>query len=727
MKTKKFSDLINHKIQIPPYQRDYAHGRLTPQAEEIRQTLIAKFAEVLSSPGKNMSFDFIYGYEDGDHFVPVDGQQRLTTLFLLHLYLSKQSGDFEPRLANFSYATRQFTREFCETITARETVLWTGEISPLKYIPDQSWFFSRWRTDPSIMGMIRVLDLIHHRFSGLDSKSCWARLKSVSAITFGIPDQLQIGPSEKTYLKMNSRYLSLDDFENFKAHFEKFLSGKARPGIGIGHRAVCEDWEKMAFHKKVIWKFDKDWSNYFWRKYEVAFSERFMSVIARAFSCFAVLNGDEENRDFFEDLAAGKKNFVSFAPFERTLGYNEDKLLGLLFSFLDNISDPGIAMETLVNPAWDEPDFEFLSPCNDKYRVVFGGALLFGRIEHTADFSAWMRVVWNIAANTPDLNAFPLFEALAESKQNLLEHMAEKYDPEKRWSPDPHQKEPTLLECQFNHECLKAKIMTEHPERKGKILEMEIKPFFHGDISVQLVHSSDPEVWRVRDKKLEGYPLNECGFLKNLLLHLKDYAQLEYCFMQGETPLIFNAENYHRLARPEAIREVIAEMLDGNVAPVPLAWPYHEPTVERIYRQLAQKDTLEVFMRKGLKGCRLWWSNGWLCLHQRYDRDSYFLLNSPLYEILDDLISKGEITIGEDQKWDGIFHSREVTFTYRGVKMICNANSIWKDGMPDSRKDIFESNENPDCGFSAEAEEKFLYCCKCVWNQSPQNAAAAVK
>lgn len=724
METKKFSDLIDQKVQIPPYQRDYAHGRLTPQAEEIRQTLNEKFAEVLSSPDKNMSFDFIYGYEEGDHFVPVDGQQRLTTLFLLHLYLSKRSGDFEPRLANFSYATRQLTREFCEKITARETVLWTDEISPLKYIPDQSWFFSKWGADPSIMGMIRVLDLIYGRFSGLNSKTCWARLKSGSAITFGIPDQSKIGPSEKTYLKMNSRYLSLDDFENFKAHFEKYLSGKARSGIRIDHRADCQDWEKMAFHKKVIWKFDKDWSNYFWKKYEVAFSGRFMAVIARAFACFAVLNGDEENRGFFEDLAAGKKNFVSFAPFEKTLRYNEDKLLGLLFSFLDNISDPGIAMETLVDPPWDEPDFEFLSPCNDKYRVVFGGALLFGKIEDTTDFSEWMRVVWNIAANTPDLKAFPLFEKLAESKQNLLAHMAGKYDPEKRWSPDPRQKEPTLLECQFNHECLKAEILTEHPERRQKILEMEGKPFFHGDISVQLLHSSDPEVWKARDKKLGEYPLNECGFLKNLLLHLKDYAQLEYCFMQGETPFIFNADNYHRLARLESIQEVIAEMLDGNAAPGSLAWPYHEPTVKRIYRQLAEKDTLEVFMRKGLKGCRLWWNNDWLYLHQRFDRSGYFLLNSPMYEILDDLLSKGEITMDEDQKWDGVFHYDQVAFTYQGVKMVCNPASIWKDGMPDSREDI--TWENPDCGFSDGAEKKFLDCCDRVCNKSQQNAAATV-
>lgn len=35
---------------------------------------------------KLINLDFIYGNLDGDTFLPLDGQQRLTTLFLLHWY-----------------------------------------------------------------------------------------------------------------------------------------------------------------------------------------------------------------------------------------------------------------------------------------------------------------------------------------------------------------------------------------------------------------------------------------------------------------------------------------------------------------------------------------------------------------------------------------------------------------------------------------------------------------
>ena len=728
MEMKSFYELIDCKIQIPPYQRDYAHGRLTPQAEEIRKTLIKKFADVLSSPDETMSFDFIYGYEEGDHFIPVDGQQRLTTLFLLHLYLSKKANAFEERLSNFTYTTRQFTREFCEKITNSETLLWTDKASPLNFIPNQAWFYSRWERDPSIMGMIRVLDQIHQCFSDRDCKKCWDRLKG-AAITFGIPDQSKIGPSEKTYLKMNSRYLQLDDFENFKAHFEKYLSKRTQGGILIEHQACCNDWEKMPFHKKVIWKFDKDWGIYFWRKERTDFSKRFMILIARVFSCFAVLNDDKDNLTFFNDLASGKKSFVSFAPFEKTLQHKEDKYLGFLFSFLDNLTDPRINLETLVDPPWDEQNFDFLSPVNDKFRVVLGGVILFGKITNIADFSEWMRIVWNIAANMPDLKALLVFEKLEESKQELIPAIAMKYDPAKYWSPDD-EKGPTLLECQFNHEFLKAKILQEKPELRTQILELERQPFFHGDISVQLFHTNDPLVWQSRARKLEEYSQNNCAFLKDILLHLKDHAQLNYCFMQGKTPFIYDAECYHRLIRSSDICQVIAEMLDGAEERY-FAWDeHHKPTVRRICQRLAKEATLDVFIRNGYKEARLQWKGDRLYLHQPYARDGYYLLNSPLYDILDWLEKEEKIKIPDNQRWAGIFHYDPVSFLFNDTQFGSDGAAIWVDGYP--REPLFAGGENPAldfpdwpaCEFSKDLAEKFLECCQRIYDKHRKNLAA---
>ena len=51
--------------------------------------------------------------------MPLDGQQRLTTLFLLHWYAAKRenipAGQWEV-LKKFSYATRPSARRFCEQL-----------------------------------------------------------------------------------------------------------------------------------------------------------------------------------------------------------------------------------------------------------------------------------------------------------------------------------------------------------------------------------------------------------------------------------------------------------------------------------------------------------------------------------------------------------------------------------------------------------------------------------
>ena len=67
----------NKTILIPLLQRDYVQGG----SEDV----IGPFLDALIE--KECDLTYIYGYEENGCFVPVDGQQRLTTLWLLHLYL----------------------------------------------------------------------------------------------------------------------------------------------------------------------------------------------------------------------------------------------------------------------------------------------------------------------------------------------------------------------------------------------------------------------------------------------------------------------------------------------------------------------------------------------------------------------------------------------------------------------------------------------------------------
>jgi len=72
-------------IKIPIIQRDYAQGR--ESAKEIRRNFLNSIKENLNN---GLHLDFIYGsvenHSERKVLILLDGQQRITTLFLLYWY-----------------------------------------------------------------------------------------------------------------------------------------------------------------------------------------------------------------------------------------------------------------------------------------------------------------------------------------------------------------------------------------------------------------------------------------------------------------------------------------------------------------------------------------------------------------------------------------------------------------------------------------------------------------
>ena len=115
-------------IEIPALQRDYAQGRWAQKG--IGEKFAEALLEVLDGDdkAKGLHLDFIYGYveeKDSKKLILIDGQQRLTTLWLLHLYLYKrlelegqvkESNDIKNWLGRFSYAARSGAKEFCQAL-----------------------------------------------------------------------------------------------------------------------------------------------------------------------------------------------------------------------------------------------------------------------------------------------------------------------------------------------------------------------------------------------------------------------------------------------------------------------------------------------------------------------------------------------------------------------------------------------------------------------------------
>lgn len=224
-------------VRIPLIQRDYAQGRPGPRVEEIR----ASFLDVLHSAvtGDPVGLDFVYGDVDEDGtLLPLDGQQRLTTLFLLHWYLSIRTGQLpaDQAWSRFSYDTRASARRFCERIVANPPA--REQVGLADWIVDQHWFSHGWSIDPTISSMRTMIAAIERRFAGTDAAAAWSRLldEDRPAVTFLLLPIDEIGAGDELYIKMNSRGKPLTPFENFKARLEQTLAWSPERAKGLAHK-----------------------------------------------------------------------------------------------------------------------------------------------------------------------------------------------------------------------------------------------------------------------------------------------------------------------------------------------------------------------------------------------------------------------------------------------------------------------------------------------------------
>ena len=207
--------LINKKlkISIPIIQRDYAQGR--KDVASIRGKFLDEIFNRLDND-ENLFLDFVYGSIEGDKFIPIDGQQRLTTLFLLHLYFAKKESKDCEYLKGFTYETRSSSREFCEKLVDAVIDFNKDEISA--DIKNCSWFMPFWENDPTVKSMLVMIDAIHDKFK---NSNFYDRLENIK---FSFLELKEFGLTDDLYIKMNARGKPLSEFENFKAEFEKELS-----------------------------------------------------------------------------------------------------------------------------------------------------------------------------------------------------------------------------------------------------------------------------------------------------------------------------------------------------------------------------------------------------------------------------------------------------------------------------------------------------------------------
>ena len=239
-----------HEIQIPLIQRDYVQGRgmNDPRIKEKRDDFVLKLLNaILPSCEKVYTLDFIYGarecYGAGFSnaeapFLPLDGQQRLTTLFLLHwvlLQINRPKTDEENALflsrldllAKFSYKTRISSGRFCHKLV--DTAFSSAQ-TLVEQIREKYWYDNDMKSDPTIIAMMEMIELME----GLMTKEPYCSSKQqmldnlfddeTCRINFNLLDMEEYHLTDGLYVKMNARGKELTVFENWKADFIDLLS-----------------------------------------------------------------------------------------------------------------------------------------------------------------------------------------------------------------------------------------------------------------------------------------------------------------------------------------------------------------------------------------------------------------------------------------------------------------------------------------------------------------------
>lgn len=449
-----FWDFIQgHKIEIPIIQRDYAQGR--KGKEILRRNFLRDLKEALDKE-ELLMLDFVYGDTEEGVFHPLDGQQRLTTLWLLHWYISLKAGELRNMsnvLARFSYETRISSREFCNKLSEAgsfDDFLSRGYDGIVPYITSRTWFFSAWSQDPTIQSMLRMIgranmdtedknatkdnetvDCLELLFASCDKSDFvryWSLLTSESApIAFYHQPLEDFGLSDDLYVKMNARGKQLTAFENFKADLIGYVNKRypdlsdPSDGLPIKLDTTWTDlfWERKSEDNRIDEIYLAFLNRYFWG--QVFNSKEMSDEEWRNDPSYKYLNEDRPN------------DYLGLDPYKYHSGSIPKEDIEDLIAVLDNyISYCTSHGDPDFSSPWDKESdnpFEWI-PTYDKdnkvssptqiHRVVFFAICKYFK-EGEGDpesLRRWMRVVWNLVSGL-DENGDPQVRNITAVKATI--------------------------------------------------------------------------------------------------------------------------------------------------------------------------------------------------------------------------------------------------------------------------------------------------------------------
>jgi hypothetical protein len=237
-------------VIIPDLQRDYCWGTKTNDKDLVRDFV----RNIKNNSKSNLSLGLIYGYEAPiGHIQLCDGQQRITTLYLLLGVINKKSDNaFQDKLISkfefekddkdpyLQYSIRESSLYFlsdlvCHFFIAKND-LKVGEIK------SQPWYFKDYDLDPSIQSMLEALITIEEEIIDVDALDFGDCI--VNRLSFIYYDMGKRANGEETFVIINTTGEPLTATENLKP---LFIDAQK-----LENKKICsEKWE--------------EWETWFWK------------------------------------------------------------------------------------------------------------------------------------------------------------------------------------------------------------------------------------------------------------------------------------------------------------------------------------------------------------------------------------------------------------------------------------------------------------------------------
>jgi hypothetical protein len=242
-----------NKIVIPDLQRDYCWGDKAWNKDADNYTeLVSGFIDNLISsfneePIKNLTLGLIYGYENPHFSIQLcDGQQRLTTLFLLMGMINRKTennyfkniliseaelkDDKEP---NLLYAIRESTLYFLSDLVCK---FFLEKEIKIEEIRKQDWYFKEYDLDASIQSMLSAIKIIDIKLNNSNDYQMFGEfiINNIQMLYYDMGHRTR---GEETFVVINTTGEPLTATENLKPILIGVKDDKQN------RKKVSEEWE----------------------------------------------------------------------------------------------------------------------------------------------------------------------------------------------------------------------------------------------------------------------------------------------------------------------------------------------------------------------------------------------------------------------------------------------------------------------------------------------------